>query len=176
MFHRVTTGDANAFDDFYRGTSRRTLRYAFGLTGDLTDAQDLTQEAYVRAWQRWGRLSDYDSAEAWLRIVVYRLATDRWRRLAVRRAFLAKAPPGGAVPPPSDDTMIVVEVLRQLPPAQRRAMAMHYLLDLSIEQIAHETGAAVGTVKSLLSRGRSALGASLSSTAALQLNGGDRDE
>lgn len=167
MFSRVTTEHANAFDDFYRGTSRRTLRYAFGLTGDLTDAQDLTQEAYVRAWQRWGRLSDYDSIEAWLRTVVYRLATDRWRRLAARRAFLAKAPPGGAVPPPSDDTMMVVEVLRTLPPSQRRALAMYYLLDMSIEQIARETGLAVGTVKAHLSRGRSAL---------VQVNGGDGDE
>jgi RNA polymerase sigma-70 factor (ECF subfamily) len=74
--------------------------------------------------------------------------------------------------------MTVVAVLKTLPPAQRRAVAMYYLLDMSIEQIARETGIAVGTVKAHLSRGRSALGVTLSpsGTAALQVNGGDRDE
>src|SRR3954462_5071382 len=44
------------FDAFYRDTSRRLLRYAYGLTGDPVEAQDLVQEAYARAWQRWKRL------------------------------------------------------------------------------------------------------------------------
>ncbi|MGI5185957.1 SigE family RNA polymerase sigma factor [Dactylosporangium sp. CA-152071] len=156
-----------AYDDFYRGTSRRTMRYAFGLTGDLGDAQDLTQEAYVRAWQRWHRLREYDSAEAWLRSVIYRLATDRWRRLAVRRLFAAKVPPAGVAPAPSEDTLLVVAMLRELPPAQRRALVLHYLLDRPVDEIAAETGVPVGTVKSWLSRGRSAL--------ALTVESGERD-
>jgi DNA-directed RNA polymerase specialized sigma24 family protein len=92
VFTGMSSDARAAYDEFYRGTSRRTMRYAFGLTGDLGDAQDLTQEAYVRAWQRWSRLRDYESTEAWLRTVIYRLATDRWRHLAVRRLFTAKAP------------------------------------------------------------------------------------
>jgi DNA-directed RNA polymerase specialized sigma24 family protein len=43
------------FADFYRNTSPRTLRYAYGLTGDLQQAQDVTQEAYVRASRAWRR-------------------------------------------------------------------------------------------------------------------------
>src|SRR3954447_26828233 len=74
------------FDGFYRDTSRRLLRYAYGLTGDPGEAQDLVQEAYARAWQRWRRLTGYEDPEAWLRLVVHRLATDRWRRLGVRRS------------------------------------------------------------------------------------------
>ena len=166
------TADAeHSFDAFYRGTSRRMLRYAFGLTADLADAQDLTQEAYVRAWQRWGRLSGYESAELWLRAVVYRLATDRWRRLAVRRLFAARAHPPGQTPPPSEDTLLVVGILRGLPPAQRRALALHYLLDRPVEEIAAETGVPVGTVKSWLSRGRTAL----ASRHGLEVGGGERD-
>ncbi|WP_425455244.1 RNA polymerase sigma factor [Allorhizocola rhizosphaerae] len=48
MYPIVTVPD---FESFYEGTSRRLLRYAYGLTGDLAEAQDLTQEAYARAWR-----------------------------------------------------------------------------------------------------------------------------
>jgi RNA polymerase sigma-70 factor (ECF subfamily) len=153
------------FDAFYRDTSRRLLRYAYGLTGDAGEAQDLVQEAYARAWQRRRRLAGYDDPEAWLRLVVNRLATDRWRRLGVRGKRAAAAPPPDPVPPPSDDVVLLVHAMRALPVAQRRALALHYLLDRSVADIAAETGAATGTVKSWLSRGRAALAAQLGDTA-----------
>ena len=70
---------AGQFDEFYRGTAQRTVRYALALTGELGVAQDLTQEAYIRAWQRWSTVAGLDNAEAWLRVVVTRLAKDRRR-------------------------------------------------------------------------------------------------
>jgi RNA polymerase sigma-70 factor (sigma-E family) len=147
------------FVEFYRSTSPRTLRYAYGLTGDLPQAQDVVQEAYARAWQRWRKVSGYDDAEAWLRLVVTRLVFDWWRHLAVRR----KAPTAreSIVPPPSEDTVLLTTALRQLPEPQRRALALHYLLDLPIGEIAAETGVPEGTVKSWLSRGRAGLAGAL---------------
>jgi len=147
------------FVEFYRATSPRTLRYAYGLTGDLPQAQDVVQEAYARAWQRWRKVRGYDDAEAWLRLVVTRLVFDWWRHLAVRR----KAPTArvGVVSPPSEDTVLLTTALRQLPEPQRRALALHYLLDLPIGQIATETGVPEGTVKSWLSRGRAGLAEAL---------------
>ncbi|MEV6298643.1 SigE family RNA polymerase sigma factor [Actinoplanes sp. NPDC051861] len=147
------------FDGFYRDTSRRLLRYAYGLTGDPAEAQDLVQEAYARAWQRWRRVSGYEDPEAWLRLVVNRLSTDRWRRLFVRRDHAARERPPVPVPPPSENTVLLVQAMRELPDAQRRALALHYLLDRSIAEIAAETGASQGTVKSWLSRGRTTLAA-----------------
>ncbi|RZU77995.1 sigma-70-like protein [Micromonospora kangleipakensis] len=47
--------DARSFDDFYRSTSARTLRYGHAVVGDPGEAQDLVQEAYARAWRQWGR-------------------------------------------------------------------------------------------------------------------------
>ncbi|AEV88164.1 RNA polymerase sigma24 factor [Actinoplanes sp. SE50] len=149
------------FDGFYRDTSRRLLRYAYGLTGDPGEAQDLVQEAYARAWQRWRRVSGYEDPEAWLRLVVNRLSTDRWRRLGIRRARAAAEPPPAPVAPPSEDLVLLVRAMRELPDAQRRALALHYLLDRSVADIATETGVALGTVKSWLSRGRAALAAAL---------------
>src|SRR4051812_46184055 len=111
------------FDSFYRDTSRRLLRYAYGLTGDPGEAQDLVQEAYARAWQRWRRLTAYEEPEAWLRLVVNRLATDRWRRIGVRRARVL--PPAAPVEPPSEDVVLLVTAMRTLPAAHRRALALH---------------------------------------------------
>jgi len=149
------------FDAFYRDTSRRLARYAYGLTGDPVETQDLVQEAYARAWQRWRRLSGYQHPEAWLRLVVNRLAADRWRRLGVRRARAAAEPPPPAVAAPSEDTVLLVEAMRSLPMDHRRALALYYLLDRSVAEIAAETGVATGTVKSWLSRGRAELAAAL---------------
>ena len=150
------------FDAFYRDTSRRLARYAYGLTGNPAETQDLVQEAYARAWQRRRRLAEYQDPEAWLRLVVSRLAADRWRRLGVRRARIATEPPPPLVPPPSEDTVLLVSAMRALPQDHRRALVLHYLLDRSVAEIAAETGVATGTVKSWLSRGRSALAAALS--------------
>jgi RNA polymerase sigma-70 factor (ECF subfamily) len=149
------------FDGFYRDTSRRLLRYAYGLTGDASEAQDLVQEAYARAWQRWRRLSGYDDPEAWLRLVVNRLSADRWRRLGIRRARAAAEPPPRPVAPPSEDVVLLVRAMRDLPDHLRRALALHYLLDRSIAEISVETGASQNTVKSWLLRGRTALASAL---------------
>ena len=149
------------FDTFYRDTSRRLARYAYGLTGDPADAQDLVQEAYARAWQRWRQLSGYEDQEAWLRLVVNRLSADRWRRLGVRRARAAAERPPLPAAPPSEDTVLLIRAMRTLPMTHRRALALHYLLDRSIAEIAAETGASTGTVKSWLSRGRNGLAAVL---------------
>jgi RNA polymerase sigma-70 factor (ECF subfamily) len=149
------------FDAFYRDTSRRLLRYAYGLTGDAGEAQDLVQEAYARAWQRRRRLAGYEDPEGWLRLVINRLSADRWRRLGVRRSRAEATGPPDPVAPPSENVVLLVRAMRALPVTHRRALALHYLLDRSVAEIAAETGVAPGTVKSWLSRGRAALAAQL---------------
>ncbi|MEW2381683.1 SigE family RNA polymerase sigma factor [Micromonospora sp. NPDC047707] len=153
--------DAERFDEFYRSTAHRMLRYGYAVTGDHSEAQDLVQEAYARAWRQWGRLTTHPAPEAWLRLVVSRLATDRWRRLTGWRALVRRTGPPDPVPPPNEDSVLLVGALRQLPAAQRQALALHYLYDMSVEDIARETDVPTGTVKSWLSRGRARLAALL---------------
>ena len=156
--------DASAFDDLYRSTSQRLVRYCYALTGDLAEAQDVAQEAYVRAWRHWKQVAAHPAPEAWLRLTASRLATDRHRRIAGLRRALTRSGPTPPAEPPSGDAVLLAAALRRIPADQRRALAMHYLLDLPVVDIAHELDVPAGTVKSWLSRGRAALAAQLGLT------------
>ena len=158
--------DSQAFDEFYRATAVSTLRYANAVIVDRAEAQDVVQEAYARAWRKWRTVSVHPAPEAWIRVVVSRLAADRWRRMARLRTALARSGEPPPVRPPSEDTVLLIGALKRLPFAQRRALALHYLCDLSIDAIALETGTSAGTVKSWLSRGRTRLAEILESVEA----------
>jgi len=85
----------------------------------------------------------------------------RWRRARHWWELVRGGHVPRPVPEPTPDHVALVAALRRLPEAQRTAIVLHHLCDLSVDQIAAETGAAVGTVKARLSRGRSALAAHL---------------
>jgi RNA polymerase sigma-70 factor (ECF subfamily) len=57
--------------------------YAF--TGDASETHDLVQEAFIRAWQRWATVGQYDDPVAWVRRVAWNLAMSRFRRLRLAR-------------------------------------------------------------------------------------------
>jgi RNA polymerase sigma-70 factor (ECF subfamily) len=166
--------DAQAFDEFYRDTSLRMVRYGLALTGEPAEAQDVVQDAYTKAWRHWRTVAAHPAPEAWLRLTISRLATDRWRRMSALRAVLSRTgPPDAAVPPPSEDTVLLTTALRRLPARLRQAVALHYLFDLSVAQIAAETGAPVGTVTSWLHRGRTELAAILVERRSLEVHDAD---
>jgi RNA polymerase sigma-70 factor, ECF subfamily len=149
--------DDAEFDAFYTGSVRRLIGQVYAMCGDHAEAQDVVQEAFVRAWHHRAQLASADSPEAWVRTVAWRLAISRWRK--ARNAMTAWHRRGAPdpVPAPSVDNAAVVAALRLLPEEQRRAIVLHHLCDLSVQQVAHETGAPTGTVKARLARGRAAL-------------------
>jgi RNA polymerase sigma-70 factor (ECF subfamily) len=154
--------DAEEFDAFYAGSVHRLVGVLFSMTGDLAEAQDVVQEAFVRAWDHRATLARVEHPEAWVRTVAWRLAVSRWRRAKTSVTAWRRHGPPRDVPEPGVEHLALAQALRQLPEHHRRAIVLHYLCDLSVEQVAAETGTAVGTVKSHLSRGRTALAAHLS--------------
>jgi RNA polymerase sigma-70 factor (ECF subfamily) len=148
---------AEGFDAFYTGTNRRVLHQMYAMTGNLADAQELVQEAYARAWQRWSTVSTYDDPEAWVRTVAWRLAASRWRKAKNGVAAMLRHGPPEHAPEPSIDNVALVAALKKIPEAQRRAIVLHHLSGLSVAEVAHETGSPEGTVKARLARGRAAL-------------------
>ncbi|MBF9067419.1 SigE family RNA polymerase sigma factor [Streptacidiphilus fuscans] len=151
------------YDAFYAASFSRLTGQLYALTGDWSEAQDVVQEAFIRAWDRRRTFDPDEAPEAWIRTTARRLAVSRWRRLA-RGLHLAgrhhrHEPP--TVEPPTEEHLMLVAALRDLPEAQRSAMVLHHMCDLSVEQVAAETGASVSAVKSRLARGRTALAARL---------------
>jgi RNA polymerase sigma-70 factor (ECF subfamily) len=156
--------DASGFDAFYQATSRRILQHAYAVCGDLAEAQDVVQEAYTRAWQRWSRISLYEDPEAWVRTVAWRVAANRWR--SARRWLTARARLGPPEPDhgPGPDAVTIEAALRRLPMPLRQAVVLHYLCDMPVVEVAAVTGSPVGTIKVRLSRARTALAGLLNDT------------
>ncbi|WP_329399557.1 SigE family RNA polymerase sigma factor [Streptomyces melanogenes] len=147
------------FEEFYAHSVKDLVGQVYLMTGDLHEAQDVVQEAFVRAWGRRARLRREAGPEAWIRTVAWRLAVSRWRRR--RRAGEAWQLHGGGRPEaahgPDPSSVALVDALRLLSERQRRVAVLHYVCDLTVEQVAAETGLATGTVKTHLSRARAAL-------------------
>jgi RNA polymerase sigma-70 factor, ECF subfamily len=160
-----------SFDAFYGAAAMRVVRHAYALTGNLADAQDIAQEAFARAWQRWGSVSECNSPEAWVRHVASNLATSRWRRDRTARAAVRHLASQQCVPELSANTVALVAGLRTLPERQRLVLVLHYLADMPIDQIAADIGSPVGSVKAWLSRGRAALAEAMSESAAPRNSG-----
>jgi RNA polymerase sigma-70 factor, ECF subfamily len=158
---RSADEEAASFDTFFRSSSRQLVAMAYLLTGDLQTAQDLTQEAFLRAWSRWARISKYDDPQAWIRRVLYNLAVSKSRSNRLRRN--ANDVPR-SIPPPDESHLMLAAALRSLPRNQTRALLLHDGAGMSVHEVANEMNVPDGTVKSWLSRGRSAAALILTSS------------
>ncbi|MFJ8361940.1 SigE family RNA polymerase sigma factor [Streptomyces sp. NPDC093984] len=154
--------DPRVFDDFYACTVRRLTSQMYAMTGSLAEAEDLVQEAFARAWQNWEKLSAYSDPEAWVRSVACRIRVSVWRKTVNRLTAHRRHGIHVEVPGVGPDYVAIVAALRRIPYEQRRAIVLHHLVGLSVEETARETGAAPGTVKARLARGRQAMAPYLS--------------
>ena len=154
-------GSDAEFDEFFRGSVRRVTHLVYATTGDLGLAQDCTQEAYARAWQQWSTVRTHEDPLAWVRTVARRLAISAWRKSTGQARAYQRVGTTGDASPPSENRVAVVAALRTLSEPVREALTLHYIGDLSIEQIAHETNTPAGTIKARLHRGRAQLAAAL---------------
>jgi RNA polymerase sigma-70 factor, ECF subfamily len=143
--------DADSFDKFFRATKQSLLAMAYVLTGDLATAQDLAQEALLRAWARWPRISKYDDPHAWTRRVLHNLAVDKKRSEKIVRNV---PEPQRSSPPPDELHLTLAAALRSLPAKQSMALVLHDGVGMSVHEVAAEMSVPEGTVKSWLSRGR----------------------
>jgi len=141
----MRAADRSSFEEWARARQQHLVRSAYLLTGDFQRAEDLVQEALVRAAMRWDVLRE-GNPDAWVRTVVYREHVSWWRRR--RRELLVDAVPEVA----SYDVASLPEghlvaALAGLTWSQRAVVLLRFAEDLSVAETAEVLGVSVGTVK-----------------------------
>lgn len=146
------------FEEFLRGQLPGLVRFAAVLTADTYLAQDLTQDALVRAHARWGRIGQLDRPDLYLRRMITNGFLSWRRRWSVRSIHLVAdtglldhtTAPDPAVRLAEQDE--VVRLLATLPRRQRVVLVLRFYEGRSDEEIAEILGCAAGTVRSHVSR------------------------
>ena len=131
---------------------------AYALSGSRSAAEDLAQEAFLAAHNAWDRVSHYEKPEAWVRRVVANKSVSLFRRKVREAKALAQMKPESSYLPriPAEDDEFW-KAVRALPKRQSQAIALHYLEELSVAEIAEILDCAEGTVKVHLHKGRGRL-------------------
>ena len=172
LIQRARNGDVAAFEELVRMHQSIALRVAILVVGDHSDAEDVTQEAFVKAYHALGRFRHDSPFRPWLLRIVRNEALNQRRRhgrqdrLGLRLAGDRLS--GDAAPSP--ETVVVSESEREsvlaavngLPERYRQVVALRYLLGLSEAETAETLGIPAGTVKSRTARALSRLERSLS--------------
>jgi RNA polymerase sigma-70 factor (ECF subfamily) len=143
--------------DVYEASYRRLVTQLVGTCGDVSAAEEVVQEAFVRALAHRAAFCRTDNPEAWLRRVAVNLARSRWRRLQKYAGLVPLLAEPTATPDLNADHLALMAALVRLPRGQREVIAMHHLADLPVDEIAAALGVSPGTVKARLSRARAAL-------------------
>lgn len=165
--------EASDFDVLYRADWRAVVALGWTLTGSRSVAEELAQEAFLDAYRRWSHVGRLDAPGAWVRRAVANRAVSHWRHLRVvdagagRLASEARVRQDGM----PDASVAVGEVdrefwaaVRALPERQAQCVALHYLEDRSVDDIASVLECRPATVRVHLHRGRLALARSLGLT------------
>jgi RNA polymerase sigma-70 factor, ECF subfamily len=153
--HRLGIG----FDAFYREHYPAVVGLVYTLTGSRNGAEDIAQEAFLRAHRHWDEVAHYERPGGWVRVVALNLARGRLRRLAAETRALGRFA-GMAVTAfpelePADEAFW--SAVRALPRRQCEVVALHYLEDMSVADVATLLGIADSSVRNSLAQARSTL-------------------
>lgn len=158
LLQRAAGGDQTAFSTLVRRHEDRVFGIAIRITGDRADALDATQDTFVAVFRQAGSFRAEAAFTTWL----YRVTVNACRDLLRKRRRLPEPSeelPERSDPRPGTEEAVgmrldLARALAQLGDDYREAVLMHDLGAIPYEEIAALTGAALGTVKSRISRGR----------------------
>ena len=146
-----------SFESFYRRELPGLVMLARALAGPAS-ADDVAQDAMITAYNRWDQVCTYESPGAWVRQVCANRAVSMLRRRAAEARAVVRL--GGRRDTPSslsEPSETFWSEVRRLPRRQAQSVALFYIYDLSVAEVAATLGCSEGSVKVHLSRGRAAL-------------------
>ena len=162
LIERARRGDLNAYDDLVRQYQEVAFRAAYLLTRDAADAQDVTQDAFIRAYDALARFDARRPFRPWLLRIVSNTALNRIKAAKRRNAMVDRVQMSESTA--QDASGIEANVLRrersrrlwqaigQLKPDDQRLLTLRYFLELPEAELAQVFGVAHGTIKSRLHR------------------------
>lgn len=150
---------AETFEAFFRREYRPVLGLAVVLSGSVSVAEDLTQDAFLATFREWDRVREFENPGAWVRRIVANRSVSRFRRSVVEARALLRLSGVGA-----DRDGLAIEAaldvwreVRRLPRRQAQVIALTYLHDLSRQAVAEVLDCSEETVKTHLDRGKQTL-------------------
>jgi RNA polymerase sigma-70 factor (ECF subfamily) len=166
---RAADGDQAAWDTIVRTYWRKVFNVAYRFVGTYEEAEDLTQEIFLKVFRSLNTFDQRANFQTWLISVSRNFCIDRYRSGRRDREVFARdvnaADVQAEAPGPSpharvelqDRVGLLREALRALSPALRSAVLLRDIHELSYQEIAEQLGVAEGTVKSRINRGRAEL-------------------
>ena len=145
------------FEEFFHAECDALFRVLVVITRDRQEAEDISQEAFARVWERWDSVSVMENPTGYLHRVAMNLFRSRFRRavLATQRAI--EPPPPRDEFQAVDDRQVVIRALEGLSPRRRAAIVLTEVLGYSAEEAGHMLGIRASTVRALHFQARSAL-------------------
>jgi RNA polymerase sigma-70 factor, ECF subfamily len=166
---RAAEGDQSAWDEIVRTYRRKVFNVAYRFVGTYDEAEDLTQEIFLKVFRSLATFDRRANFQTWLISVSRNLCIDRYRSGRRDREVFAREVDAATVqaesssPSPQarvetrDRVGLLREALRGLSPALRTAVLLRDIHELSYQEIADRLQIAEGTVKSRINRGRTEL-------------------
>ncbi len=168
LARKIALGDDEAFDVIYKTYEKQIYYHILRFVNDRHEAQDVTQEVFLKAYQFMGTYSGKAAIGRWLRKIATNLCIDRirkrsiqtvsWPTITSREGEERTVEFGDEAPSPLETLLdrenetFVLEAIQDLPEYYRKVVVLRDLMDRSGEEIANEIDCPVGTVKSRLSR------------------------
>ena len=147
------------FETFYQREFRQVVALAYSLSGSRLAAEDLAQEAFIAAHQQWEKVGRYEAPGAWVRRVVSNKSISLFRRRtseakAVTRLAMRRQVALPEIAAADDDFW---KMVRDLPKRQAQAIALFYLEDRPVVEVAEILGCTESTAKVHLHKARKSL-------------------
>ena len=171
LIQRILQGDQDAFASLVNKYQKGVHALAWRKIGDFHIAQEITQDAFLKAYQKLGTLKSYDLFAGWLYVIASNLCLDWLRKnpppeqslevtdaSEVNQVSYSRYIAGNQAAE-ADETRreVVKKLLQKLPESERTVMTLHYLGEMTIKSISGFLGVSPNTVKSRLSRARNRL-------------------
>lgn len=156
-------GDEQAFEALFRAHQDAMYSLVMHFVGNRELAADLTQDAFVRAWERLPKLREPEAFAGWLRALTVNIVRDHFRRARETEPLDETFEVADEGPGPdeqasgSEQERAVRQAILTLPEHQRTPVVMYYLEARPVEEVAEALGVPKNTVISRLARGRAAL-------------------